>query len=226
MLTLMSTTAHLTHLLVPFKINKILTRETAMAVAHMLLQPALLDYNDTHIPYPDSAYRRSDANTAAVALAVPNGRLCSTNDCKRFSRFSFTDFEWPACCTFCYSQGSSSHSLTCDAPQGTCGTHGCQRRLSSDPLVGWHPACECFCCVDCINTAGAQHCTTCDEVSQSGNAIEPSASSAIVPLRPVAALTLTLMLSPLPLVPRVLAVVIATLTTTHRKRRCPPRDEH
>ena len=93
-----------------------------------------------------------------------------------------------------------------------CQTHGCDRRLSSDPLVGWYPAGERFCCVDCINTADAQHSTSCDEVPQSEGSIEPPASSAIVPLRPMAALTLTLMLSPLPLVPRVLAVVLATLT--------------
>ena len=125
------------------------------------------DYNDTHFPHSDPAYRRSDANTAAVALALPHGRLCSANNCKRFSRFSFTNFEWPACCTLCYSQGPSSHSSTCDAMQGTCTTRGCQRRLNSDPLVGWHPAGERFCCADCINTAGARHSATCDEVSQS-----------------------------------------------------------
>ena len=106
------------------------------------------------------------------------------------------------------SQGSSSHSPTCDASQGTCTTRGCQRRLSSDPLVGWHPAGEHFCCTDCINTAGARHSTTCEEVSQSGGA-----SSATVPFRPAAVLPLTLMLSPLLFVPRVFAVVLSTFAT-------------
>ena len=118
-------------------------------------QPAPPDYNDTHFPHPDDAYRRSGANLAAVALAAPSGRLCSTSNCKRFSRFSFTGIEWPVCCTLCYSQGCSSYSRTCDASQGTRSTHGCHRRLSSDPLVGWHPVGEHFCCVDCITTAGA-----------------------------------------------------------------------
>ena len=178
--------------------------------AHLASVPQLStpDYNDTHFPHPDLTYRRSDGNMAAVALSLPHDRLCSTNNCKRFSRFAFTDFEWPACCTLCYSQGSSSHSSTCDAAQGTCTTRGCQRRLSSDPLVGWHPAGERFCCADCINTAGARHSATCDEVSRSA-----TTSSATVPFRPVAVLPLTLLLSPLPFVPRVLAVVLSTLTT-------------
>ena len=162
------------------------------------------DYNDTHFPHPDDAYRRSEANTAAVALTPPHDRMCSTNNCKRFSRFSFTDFEWPACCTLCYSQGSSSHSSTCDASQGTCTTRGCQRRLNSDPLVGWHPVGERFCCVDCINTAGARHSAACDETFQSRNDIEPSASRANAPSWQTTTLTLTLVLSPLPLVPRIL----------------------
>jgi len=38
------------------------------------------DYNDTHFPHPDHAYQRSDANTAAVALAPPHDRMCSTNN--------------------------------------------------------------------------------------------------------------------------------------------------
>ena len=171
------------------------------------------DYNDTHFPHPDHAYQRSEANTAAVALAPPHDRMCSTNNCKRFSRFTFTDFEWPACCTLCYSQGSSSHSSTCDASQGTCTTRGCQRRLNSDPLVGWHPVGERFCCIDCINTAGSRHSATCDDTSRSGHDIEPSASHANAPSRLTAALTLTLVLSPLPLVPRILAVILTTFAT-------------
>ena len=174
------------------------------------------DYNDTHFPHPDAAYRRSDANTAAVALAPPHDRMCSTNNCRRFSRFTFTDFEWPACCTLCYSQGSSSHSSTCDASQGTCTTRGCQRRLNSDPLVGWHPVGERFCCVGCIDTAGTRHSATCDATLRSQNDIEPSASHANAPSRPAATLALTLVLSPLPLVPRILVVMLTTLATlTH-----------
>ena len=174
------------------------------------------DYNDTHFPHPDAVYRRSDANTAAVALAPPHDRMCSTNNCRRFSRFTFTDFEWPACCTLCYSQGSSSHSSTCDASQGTCTTRGCQRRLNSDPLVGWHPVGERFCCVGCIDTAGTRHSATCDATLRSQNDIEPSASHANAPSRPAATLALTLMLSPLPLVPRILVVMLTTFATlTH-----------
>ena len=142
--------------------------------------------------------------------------MCSTNNCRRFSRFTFTDFEWPACCTLCYSQGSSSHSPTCDASQGTCTTRGCQRRLNSDPLVGWHPVGERFCCVGCIDTAGTRHSATCDATLRSQNDIEPSASHANAPSRPAATLALTLMLSPLPLVPRILVVMLTTLATlTH-----------
>ena len=174
------------------------------------------DYNDTHFPHPDHANQRSDANTAAVALAPPHDRTCSTNNCKRFSRFTFTDFEWPACCTLCYSQGSSSHSSTCDASQGTCTTRGCQRRLNSDPLVGWHPVGERFCCVGCIDTAGTRHSATCDATLRSQNDIEPSASHANAPSRPAATLALTLVLSPLPPVPRILVVMLTTLATlTH-----------
>ena len=183
---------------------------THLAPVSLLGNP---DYNDTHFPHPDHAYRRSEANTAAVALAPPHDRMCSTNNCKRFSRFTFTDFEWPACCTLCYSQGSSSHSSTCDASQGTCTTRGCQRRLNSDPLVGWHPVGERFCCIDCINTAGSRHSATCDDTSRSGHDIEPSASHANAPSRLTATLTLTLMLSPLPLVPRILAVMLTTFAT-------------
>ena len=186
---------------------------THLAPAQQLGAP---DYNDTHFPHPDAAYRRSDANTAAVALAPPHDRMCSTNNCRRFSRFTFTDFEWPACCTLCYSQGSSSHSSTCDASQGTCTTRGCQRRLNSDPLVGWHPVGERFCCVGCIDTAGTRHSATCDATLRSRNDIEPSASHANAPSRPTATLVLTLMLAPLPLVPRILVAMLTTLATlTH-----------
>ena len=83
-----------------------------------MLQPAPQSCNGTRLPGsflpPDSTYRQSDANSAAI-LAEPDGRLCSTDNCKRFSRFSSTDFEWPACCTPCYSHDPSSHSRTCDA---------------------------------------------------------------------------------------------------------------
>ena len=176
-------------------------------------QLGTLDYNDTHFPHPDTTYRHSDANTAAVPLAPPHDRMCSTNNCRRFSRFTFTDFEWPACCTLCYSQGSSSHSSTCDASQGTCTTRGCQRRLNSDPLVGWHPVGERFCCVGCIDSAGARHSATCDATLRSRNDIEPSASQTTVPSRPTATLVLTLMLAPLPLVPRILVAMLTTLAT-------------
>ena len=143
--TLLATTRDLTHMPVPRTTNKVLTREAVTVEANLTYIPVPLttdnmrtrragtgvaltphrcpnlphqSRNDTRLPGsflpPDSTYRQSDANSAAI-LAEPDGRLCSTDNCKRFSRFSSTDFEWPACCTPCYSHGSSSHSRTCDA---------------------------------------------------------------------------------------------------------------
>ena len=67
--------------------------------------------------------------------------------------------------------------------------------------------------MNCINTAGAQHSATCDDTFRSRNDIEPSTSRADASSRPTVTLALALVLSPLPLVPRVLVIMLTTFAT-------------